>query len=187
MAGMNAAAVIIPGRGAVFSADSGTTPPAYLTMTPAAPGTGWTCLGHTSKDNSVALNKDGGDATSYDSWWQAALAVTYDPNKWSVNVNPLQMEVGVLDLAFNGSLDEDNGYIVPSSIVAVEKALFVLAMQGTNRMGLYLPKVSITLGDAPSFDPTKLFEIPLTGQILDSDGALMKWYHPALETEGEGD
>lgn len=184
MAGMNAANVIIPGRGAIFLAAPSTAPLAYKTATPDVPGTaGWACLGHTSKDNSVALSKDGGEAQSYDSWWAAALAVVYDPTTWNVTVNALQIETGVLDLAFNGTIDTDGGYIVPAQVEAVDRAVFILAMQGTKRMGLYLPRVSITLGDAPSFDPSKMFEIPLTGAILADGDKVMKWYHPGLELQ----
>ena len=181
MAGMNAANVIIPGRGAIFTAAPLTDAPAYKSMTPDMPGTGWTSLGHTSKDNAVALSKDGGDVTQFDSWWTAAIAVIYGANSWKINVNALQIDAGVLDLAFNGTVDTDGGYIVPAAVEAVDKALFVLAIQGDKRMGLYLPKVSITLGDAPSFDPTKLFEIPLTAAVLADENTLMKWYHPGLE------
>lgn len=183
MAGMNAANVIIPGRGAIFLAAPGTAPLEYKTATPETPGlTGWTTLGHTSKDNSVALAKDGGDVQTFDSWWQSALAVIYDPTTWSVTVNALQIEKGTLDLAFNGTIDTDGGYIVPSQVEAVDKAMFILALQGTKRMGLYLPHVSITLGDAPSFDPSKMFEIPLNAAILADNDMVMKWYHPGLES-----
>lgn len=184
MSGMNADAVMIPGRGAIFTAAVSTAPPAYKTMSPETPGTGWTSLGHTSKENAVGLSKSGGEATSFESWWAAALAVIYSSTTWAVTVNALQIDAGVLDLAFNGSLDDDDGYIVPASVVAVDKALFVLAVQGTKRMGLYLPKVSITLGDAPTFDPTRLFEVPLSAAVLADDNTLMKWYHPALEAVG---
>ena len=62
----------------------------------------------------------------------------------------LQIDRTTLDLAFNGVVDpEDYGYIVPSAITAVERALFILAVDGTERLGLYNPRASITLGDAP--------------------------------------
>lgn len=180
MSGMTAANVMIPGRGAIFTADPGTEAPDYLTLSPTASGPDWTCLGHTSKENAVALGKSGGEATSFGSWWADALAVIYDAVSWDISVGALQIDKGVLDLAFSGSIDTDGGYIVPAAVNAVDKAVFVLAMQGTKRMGLYLPRVSITLGDAPTFDPSKLFEVPLKGTVLADENALMKWYHPGL-------
>lgn len=181
MNGMNAANVMIPGRGAIFTAAPLAAAPSYKTMSPDTPGAGWTCLGHTSKENAVALSKSGGESTTFDSWWTAALAVMYSSTNWAITVGALQIDTGVLDLAFNGTLDTDGGYIVPAAVEAVDRALFVLALQGTKRMGLYLPKVSVTLGDAPSFDPSKLFEVPLSAAVLAEDTTLMKWYHPALE------
>jgi hypothetical protein len=179
---MNAANVIIPGRGAIFTAEALTAFPDYTTMTPETPGAGWVSMGHTSMENAVSLSKEGGEVTTFDSWWTAALAVIYGSNSWTVTVNALQMDAGTLDLAFSGELDATNGgYVVPANIVAVEKALFILAMQGTKRMGLYLPKVSITLGDAPTFDPSRLFEIPLSAAVLADDNTLMQWFHPALD------
>lgn len=183
--GMNASNVIIPGRGAVFLADPGTDAPNYKTISPDNLPAGWASLGHTSKDNAVSLSTDGGDATTYDSWWTAAIAVTYDAKTWSVTANALEISQATLDLAFGGELETDSetgGYVVPSEVVAVDKALFVLAMQGTKRMGLYLPKTSVTLGDAPTFSPDALFEIPLSAQVLADDvKGLMEWFHPALD------
>lgn len=183
MAGMTAANVIIPGRGAIFTADVGTAAPNYKTITPDTGGA-WDCLGHTSKENAVSIGKEGGDVTSYDSWWADALAVTYGSNSWTLTVNALELAPHVLDLAFGGELEETTttgGYVVPASVVAVEKALFLLALQGTKRMGLYLPKVSITLGDAPTFDPTRFLEIPLSAAVLSDSDALMEWFHPSLD------
>jgi len=179
---MNSNAVIIPGRGAVFTGEPEIDPPDYKIMTPTTPGSGWTSLGHTSKENAVGLSKEGGDVTQFDSWWADALAVIYGSISWNITVNALQIDKGVLDLAFNGTIADDGGYIVPASVTAVDRALFVLALQGEKRMGLYLPKVSITLGDAPTFDPGALFEVPLSAAVLSAENELMRWYHPALET-----
>jgi hypothetical protein len=181
---LNPDAVILPGRGLPFIAAVDTAAPNYETMTPAAPGTGWEALGHTSRDNNVQLSREGGDATVQGTWWTPAFRTTYADTSWSVTVNSVQVDETTLDLAFNGAIDTDsNGYIVPSTIVAVERALFILVVDGTSRMGLYLPHVSLSIGDSPAFDPTKFFEIPLAASVLDSEelGGIMQWFHPALE------
>jgi len=184
MGAPNASNVIIPGKGAVFLADTGTTPPNYKTLSPLSPTTPWECLGHTSVENQIALSKDGGDATTFDSWWEAAIEVQRAATTWSVNVNALELSADTFDLAFNGTLEntsETGGYLVPSEIKAVTKAMFVLAVQGDKRMGLYFPNVSITLGDAPEFDAEKLFEIPLSASILSYNGNVMEWFHPSFD------
>jgi hypothetical protein len=182
--GLNNSAVFLPGRGIPFVAAPDTAPPDYKTMTPANPGPGWTALGHTSRENNASYTKNGGEAETKGTWWTPALRTTYSPVNWLLTVNSLQIDRDTLDLAFNGTVDpDDHGYIVPSAITAVERALFILAVDGTDRMGLYNARASVTLGDAPSFDPAAFLEVPLSASILDSDelGGIMKWYHPALE------
>lgn len=176
-------AVFLPGRGLPFLAAVDTAPPAYKTMSPGTPGGTWIAAGHTSRENNVALTKNGGEATTVGTWYTPAFRTTYSDTTWGLTINALQMDKNTLDLAFNGTLDTDDGYIVPSAVTPLDRALFILCLDGTDRMGLYLPKVSITIGDGPAFDPTKFFEIPLAASVLNSDEleGVMKWYHPALE------
>jgi hypothetical protein len=186
---MNSSNVIIPGKGAAFIAEPGATPVNYKTVTPSTLPVGWKSLGHTSVENQVALSKEGGEATIYDSWWEAAIDVTRSPNQWGVTVNALELSKDNFDIAFNGELEtttETGGYLVPADVVAVEKALFILAVQGTKRMGVYFPKVSMTLGDAPEFDRESLFELPLSASIMTYEGAVMEWFHPALDKVAAG-
>jgi hypothetical protein len=177
--------IIIPGKGAVFIGAVGATPPDYKTITPSAPGAAWTWLGNTSVDNNVALSKDGGDSTQYDGWWDNGLDVTYAATNWSLTINALEISKANMDLAFSGKSEvatTSGGYLVPSDVASVKKAVFIVAVQGTKRLGLHLPNVSITLGDAPAFDREALFEIPLSGNILaDANGNLMEWFHKALD------
>lgn len=179
--------VIIPGRGAIFTAAVGATPPDYHILDPYNTPDAWDSIGHTSVENNVSLSKDGGEATQFDSWWEAAIAIQRSPLNWSLTVGALELRQSNLDLAFSGELETTSAtgsYIVPSDIKAVDRAVFVLAVQGDKRMGLYLPAVSITLGDAPSFDREALFELPLAGSILSHEGRVMQWFHPSLDKVG---
>lgn len=184
MAAPSADNVIIPGKGAIFVAEVGATPPDYKTVTPTAPGQGWVCLGHTSVENNVSLSKDGGDPTSYDSWWDSGIDVTYASTSWTMTVGALEITKANFDLAFNGEAEEattNGGYLVPSSIVASKKAIFVVAIQGDKRLGLYIPNASISLGDAPTFDREALFEVPLSASLLAYEGNVMEWFHKNLD------
>lgn len=185
MGAPSASNIIIPGKGAIFKGAVGADVPNYKTLSPLGTQTGgWSCLGHTSKENMVSLSKDGGDVTSFDSWWEAAIDVQRAPLTWGVTVNTLEVTKDNFDLAFNGKLEtesETGGYLVPADIQATEIALFILAMQGTKRMGLYIPRVSISLGDAPSFDAEALFELPLSASILSYEGNVIEWFHPSLD------
>jgi hypothetical protein len=183
----SASNIIIPGRGAIFTGAVGATPPDYHILDPYTPPADWDSLGHTSVENNVSLSKDGGEATQFDSWWDVAIAIQRSPLNWSLTVGALELRKSNLDLAFGGKLETESttgSYVVPSDIKAVDKALFVLAVQGDKRMGLYLPAVSITLGDAPSFDREALFELPLAGSILSHESRVMQWFHPSLDKAG---
>lgn len=165
-------AIFVPGHGTVFVADPSATFPATpltaftLTGTPPA---GWTSIGHTSKDNTAAFNKDGGDATTLDTWLADAVRTIYAANAWSLGINPLQLDQTGLGLAFNGTIDTDGGYIVPGSNNGLTKQIYLLATDGTASLGFWMPNTSILLGDAPSIDPTKFFELPLSASINAAD------------------
>lgn len=184
--GFNANATIIPGKGTVLVAPPDTAAPDYELLDPTAPTGGWVALGHTSRDNNVSLSKGGGDATQRGSWWDDALRSTYDPITWSVNVNSIQIDSTTLGLAFGGgTADGEAGtYDVGGTITPQKKALFILIVDGSTRMGIYIPNTTITIGDAPQIAVDAFFEITLTAQMLNSEstGNRFRFYHPGLIT-----
>ena len=164
----DATTTIVPGHGTLFIAPVNTAVPATpltafgLATVPA----GWDNLGHTSKDNLPAFTRDGGDKTSLDTWLADAVGAVYASTSWSLGFNSVQVDKNSLDLSFNGSFDTDGGYIVPGSDNGIAKALFLLMTDGTGKLGFYIPNTLITLGDSPSIDPTKFFELPISASIL---------------------
>lgn len=193
--GADATAIFVPGHGTVFVADTSATFPANplsaFTLT-GAPPAGWTNIGHTSKDNTAAFNKDGGDATTLDTWLADAVRTIYAALAWSLTVNSLQLDQVNLGLAFNGASDTDGGYIVPGSNNGLNKQVFLLSTDGSAALGFWMPNTSVLLGDAPSIDPTKFFELPLSVSINAADSSkipavngvpgIMKIYKSGLVT-----
>lgn len=169
----NVSTTIVPGHGTLFIAPVNTPLPAMpvlsafgLTVTPA----GWENLGHTSKDNLFSFSVNGGDKTTLDSYLSDGIKVIYAAKQWTLGINSLQVDKNALDLAFNGSFDPaTGGYIVPSSNDGLARALFLYLTDGTGSLGFYVPNTTITLGDAPSIDPAKFFEVPLSASILSAD------------------
>lgn len=180
---MDDTATIIPGRGTVFIAPLGTTPPNYKTVNPDVSTTfaGWDCVGHTSRDNTVSLSKDGGDVTTKGSWWSEALRTTRESVDWSLTFNSLQVDRFTMGLAFGGGVVEDGGYIVPDAVVSQERALFVLMVDGASRMGILLYRADMTLGDAPEIAVDDFFEIQIAATSLSSQGKRMKWFAKAFD------
>lgn len=186
---LNNAAVFLPGRGTVFVADPGTPVPNYKTVDPGDPSTyeGWDCLGHTSRDNTVALTKDGGDTTQLGSWWNEALRTSKEAETWGGTANSLQIDRTTLQLAFpSGSVKTDsngNAYYDFGGSATIEKAVFVLMVDGTGRMAINQPRVDVSIGDAPEIATDGFFEIQLAWTALQEDatGSRIQWYHPALD------
>jgi len=170
------AATIVPGHGALFVATVNTalpaTPLTAFTLNGAAPSN-WINIGHTSKDNQPAFSKDGGDKTVLDSWLSDAVDVVYASTAWALGFNSLQIDEDNLNLAFGGNFDTDGGYIVPSSQNGLDKALVLFMTDGTGSLLFYIPVTNVAVGDAPSVDASKFFEIALTAQILAADSAVI--------------
>jgi hypothetical protein len=185
--------LFIPGHGTVFRAPANTPMPAAgataFTLT-GAPPTGWTSLGHTSKENTMSFSTDGGDATVLDTWLQDGVRTIYASTSWTFGINTLQLDKQSLDLAFNGAIDaEDGGYIIPSSNGGLGNSLFVLSQDTTGNLGFYIPNTSTKLGDSPVVDTENFFELPLSASIQaasndlipalpDGRAGIMKLYPP---------
>jgi hypothetical protein len=183
----DSAATIVPGRGTVLTAAPNTPPPDFDTVDPtdtaALTAILWDALGHTSRENAVAMAKEGGDPTIRGSWWDSALATTYSDVNWEITVNTLQVDSVSLGLAFGGGVHTpaSSRFAVKSTIQAQEKALYILMVDGPTRMGIYIPRASVSIGDAPEIDPENFFEIQLAAQILTSTaGDRFQLFHPAL-------
>ena len=182
--GFNSKATVIPGKGTVLVNAPDATAPNYLTLDPTSPSGGWVTLGHTSRNNTVAMSKDGGDATQVGSWWDEALRTTYSPINWSVTVNSLQVDSLTLSLAFGGGTINGSvgSYDVDGTITPAAKSIFILVQDGLFRLGIYIPNVTVTIGDAPEFPVDDFFEIQLSAQMLNSPttGKRFRILHPEL-------
>jgi len=174
---VDATKLIIPGHGTVFQSAANAALPSNpldaFSLTIDGP-VGWSNLGHTSKANTIAFTKEGGEATQIDTFLADAVRVINASNQWSVTIPALQFDEDVLDLAFNGDWDpETNGYIIPGSASAVEAGLFILLEDNTGKLGFWLPNTSVTLGEAPSIDTENFLELPLTASILSASSDVM--------------
>lgn len=173
---VDATKLVIPGHGAVFHAPVNTRPPqnalAAFGLTKNTvpnggdPAVAWKNLGHTSKQNTIAFTKEGGERESLDTFLSDAVRTTTSSTSWGLNVAALQFDADNLDLAFNGEFDEATGGYTVASPAPVQTALFLFFQDTTGSIGFWLPNTEISLGDAPSVDTAQFLELPLTGSIL---------------------
>lgn len=168
---VDATKMVIPGRGTVFHAPKNTPCPSNplgpsgFTLT-GNPPSGWTNLGHTSKQNTLAFTKEGGEPEKLGTFLADAQRTIYSDLSWGMTVPALQFDGDVLDMAFNGDFNpETGGYIVPGSVVPVEAALFVYFKDTTGALGFWVPNTVVTLGEAPGTDPANFYELPLNVSI----------------------
>lgn len=172
----DASTLVIPGHGTVFTADKDTAPPANpltaFSLTGTAPAN-WTSLGHTSKANTIAFTKEGGEQESLDTFLADAVRTTTAATSWGVNIPALQIDKENLDLAFNGGFDATTGGYTVATPSPVARALFLFFQDTTGALGFWIPNTVVTLGDPPSVDPTQFFELPLAAKIQSADAEVI--------------
>ena len=174
----NDSAMVIPGHGTVFHAPPNTATPANpltaFTLEGAAPSS-WESFGHTSKQNLVRFERDAGTRTGLSTWLRDNVRyIQESADTWRLGINALQVEADVMDMAFNGELDEITGrYLIPETSSSVERALYVLCQDDAGSLGFYIPNTEITLGDVPQLDTTNFLEIALTASIKSVAAAVL--------------
>src|SRR5688572_27247129 len=101
-------AVMLPGRGYFFTNPTpGAAPPAdtpaeldALDLTAATLATSWVNGGHTSRENAVALDKDGDDPETKGTWQSPSLRTTAPVTTWKIGVPQLQFDNAALSRYF---------------------------------------------------------------------------------------
>jgi len=189
---LDSTAVVLPGRGYIFihntpgQASPATTVSALdaLDLEAATIATTWRNLGHTSRENSVTRFRDGGDTTTLGSWQADSLFASTEPVTQGLTFNPLQFSNDVL-LAYEGGGDitAEDLFDLPDSPIAQEKALFLVMVSGSTRVGLYVPKVALSAADGSEADPSALYEWPLRATFLKMTSLpLAQWVRSGLGT-----
>lgn len=188
--GFSKGATIIPGKGTVLYANPDTAPPSnWATIDPtnaaqmAASG-GWAALGHTSRENNVAMSKEGGEPTTVGSWWDPALDTSRSDTTWTMTVNSIQVDASTMSLAFGGGvLDTVNGTYDVGDIVPAQVALLILIVGAAGRMAIYVPNTSASVGDAPEIPTDTFFEIQISAALQSSPttGKKFRFLHPGLK------
>lgn len=170
---------IIPGHGNVLISKEATAEPFDIAQfdikDETTYGTGWESIGYTSKENTIEFDKDGGDASSVDTWEEDGVDTSYEAVLWSFVVRALSMNRKTFELAFGGGeWDEDlQGYAM-GDITPIEKSVLIIFAHAGKRFGIYVRRAKLSAGDAPSVDPEQFFEIEIKGDVLTSDSVKYK-------------
>jgi hypothetical protein len=166
---VDATKLVIPGHGTAFHAPVNTAPPenplTAFNLQADGPSP-WKNLGHTSKQNTIAFTKEGGEKESIDTFLADAVRTTTSSVTWGLTVAALQFDHNTLDLAFNGEFDPATGGYTVATSAPLSAALFLYFQDTTGSVGFWIPNTEISLGDAPSVDTAQFLELPLSVSIL---------------------
>ena len=95
-----------------------------------------------------------------------------------------QIDNTVLELYFgDGDVDTEGEFGVTSVTGTSERALYVRIIDGTNEVGLYVPKVSISSEDDVEVDVEGFLAFPIRATVLQVTGSnLMTFFGSELGT-----
>lgn len=151
---LNDAATLVVGAGNYFLAPVDTAAPADLTSI-AAP---WVNIGHTSIEDIMSFESDGGEPTVLGTLQNAALRTSYSKRTESWNIVLQQWDLASLKLYFgsNATATGDGKWLhVPDNPAPTTTAFLAVFVDGENIFAIYAAKSDILRGDDLEFPDTE--------------------------------
>lgn len=158
---LNDNATLVIGSGNYFSAPVGTPMAADL----GAISTPWDSLGHTSLEDIMSIESEGGDKTVLGTLQKQSLRSSFSPRTDSFTILLQQFDTEALRLYYGGNAPTVEGGLVANSRNAtpIERAFLAVFVDGNNTFAVYAPKASFFRGDNLEFaDTESLASLPLT-------------------------
>lgn len=158
---------IVPGKGEFWLASTGTAYPAD----PDDPGaSGYTEIGHTSRDTPMQVSRDGGEATTKGSWQDANMRSDVSQPTYAIAFNLLQYDTESQKLYHGANATVVSGRLrIPKTPTPTEKALFIRIVDGAKAQYRHYKRVSIIGADAEEFDVEQLAAMPVAATILGAE------------------
>ncbi len=155
-----------------------------VTVTVAKAPNGWVPIGHTSQDDLPEFGYDGGDTEVKGSWQNANLRETEkDTPVDHVTVKLEQFDKNSLELYYGENASTTSGVfgVEGGGTRSVERALLVIVVDGTLKIGFYAPKASIRRDDSISLAKDDFGTLPIKATFLKMPGRrLFDWIHKKL-------
>ena len=165
---------LLSGSGLVITADAtgltgGTTPAATAAKKTLAVGLGWEQIGHTSRDELPEFGFDGGDTETRGTWQNESLReVTTEAAADYMTLQLHQFDSRAFELYYGANTSATVGVFGVSSTTAapVEKAIWMLIIDGTTKVGFYAPKASIRRDDSISLAVDEFASLPIRATFM---------------------
>ncbi|MDS2171610.1 hypothetical protein Q7C18_02760 [Nesterenkonia sp. CL21] len=180
-------AVLKVGIGHFYTAPVGTPRPTDL----ANIGPEWEHMGHTSLEDILSSNVEGGERTQLGSLQRRALKTSVSGRTESFTINLLQFDTDSLQLALgsNARINDDGDIEVPETPVATERAWLFLFFDGETVGGIYASRASFIAAESISISDTEsLTQLPLeVTPMSDGDSTSPYRFIPPRVVEGIDD
>ena len=158
---LNDNATLVIGAGNYFTAPVGTAAPADLAVV----DTPWENIGHTSIEDIMGFDSEGGETTVLGTLQNPSLRTSTSKRTESFTITLQQFDEDSLKLYFgaNAETDVDGKWIaVPGKPAPTIVAFLAVYVDGTKIFALYAPKAEIVRGDNLEFaDTESLAGMPL--------------------------
>lgn len=177
---LNDQAVLLPSTGYIYFAPVGTAAP---TSNEPSGTSQWENIGHTSREEGMAITREGGDRSVLGTWQAPSLRERQEPTSLALTFQLHQVTNSVLTYYFGGGdTSQQDVFGVPSNgPSSVERAFYARLIDGTEEVGLYVPKVSLGAEDDVEVDVEGLLAFPVRATVLSMTGSnLMEFMHPRL-------
>lgn len=179
----NDSATLTAARGYIYVGAVGATMPTPAEIDSFTPGgtfTGFTTLGHTSRDDLPEFGFDGGDTETRGSWQNEALRqVTTEASVDYVTFTALQVDEPTLELYYgqaNASATAGVFGVASAPTGGVEKSLLIVIQDGGTNVGFYANKASITREGALATTIDNFATLPMRATFLKNGNAdLFDW------------
>lgn len=173
MAGNNAGNVIIPGHGQVLISKTDEAEPfdpaGVVIGDPKTWPAEWIALGHTSRENTIEFERDGGEEEVLGSWEEDAIESNVsEAEVTSFKVASLEMSKEIYQLMFGagGEWNETLQAIEHDEAQSTIKSVMVIAAHGGKRWARYIRKSSLIAGDESSIETDNFMEANIKGTVL---------------------
>lgn len=158
---LNDNALLVVGAGNYFTAPVGTPAPADLSALDSI----WESVGHTSIEDIIGFNAEGGEATVLGTLQNPAVRTSRTKRTESFDITIQQFDTDSLKLYYgaNATLDVSGKWLSPKGTpTPTIKAFLAVYVDGENRFGLHALKSEILRGDNLEFaDTESLAGLPL--------------------------
>lgn len=143
---------------------------------------GWVAIGHTSQEELPEFGFEGGDKETRGTWQKKNLreVSTETPVDYLL-MRAQQVDAATLALYYGANASQTPGVfgVADGDAPSLERSLFLLLVDGANRIGFYAPKASIRRDESISLSTDEFATLPLRATFMKETGKnLFEWILP---------